>query len=181
MPDEPTKVKKMFIASSSRRKPLVEAFVRELRLQAQIFEVKLEVLPWYRDVAEPGEDILSALTDHCRGNPGSEIAPSDFFAAFLTDDDLRDKGGAGGPAVSVPRDNVIFELGFFLGGLGFDMRRCFMLCSVPKTSLPSDLEGKTYIQVELPNGDSPSDYDQAVQGAAATVIRRIYKLGGVVR
>jgi predicted nucleotide-binding protein len=169
---------KLFIASSSSRRGLVEAFRRELAAQADIFGIALDIQPWYRDVARPGEDILTALTNHCRGKADDKINASDFFAAFLTDDDLRRKGGGekAGQTVSVPRDNVIFELGFFLGGLGFDLRRCFMLCTVPNTALPSDLEGRTYIKVELPEGSSPSDYGDAVQPAAATVIRQIYEL-----
>lgn len=172
------KKKKLFIASSSSRKALVEAFRRELAAQAEIYGVALEIQPWYRDVARPGEDILTALTNHCRGNADDKINASDFFAAFLTDDDSREKGGAqqASQTAFVPRDNVIFELGFFLGGLGFDLRRCFMLCTVPKTALPSDLEGRTYIKVELQNGNTPSDLDNAVQPAAAIVIRQICEL-----
>jgi len=171
-------VKKLFIASSATRKGLAEAFARELQDQAGIYDIALEISLWYRE-AVPGEDILTALTDHCRGNPDAGIEPSDFFAAFLTDDDLRDKGGAGGARASAPSDNVVFELGFFLGGLGFDLRRCFMLCAVPAAALPSDLAGRTYIPFEFPKGKSPNDYDKVAQPLASTVIRRIAALKGV--
>jgi predicted nucleotide-binding protein len=168
----------LFIASSSARMALVEAFQRELQIQAGIYDVGLEIQPWYHDVAVPGEDILTALTNHCRGNRDDKVKGSDFFAAFLTDDDFRAKGSGeqAGQTVSVPRDNVVFELGLFLGGLGFDLRRCFMLCSVPKSALPSDLDGRTYIRLDKPKGNTPLDYDNAVKSAAATVIRQVYEI-----
>ena len=172
------KIKKLFVASSSSRKALVEAFKRELLAQAATFEVGLEIQPWYHDVAKPGSDILTALTNHCRGSRDDQIDASDFFAALLTDDDFQREGnGEIGQIEPSPRDNVNFELGLFLGGLGFDLRRCFMLCAdVPKTALLSDLEGKTYIKLDKPRGNAPSDYDDAVQSAAAEVIRQIYDI-----
>jgi len=174
------KRKKLFVASSSAQKKLVDAFERELNSKAKDWDVALEVKPWFReDVAIPGGDILSALADHCRGKRDPRTNGSDFFAAFLTDDDRleRGSGGKAGTVASVPRDNCIFELGLFTGGLGFDLERCFMLCSVARGSLPSDLDGRTYIPFEQPGaGSTPEDYDSAVRPLADTVIRSILRL-----
>lgn len=161
--------KKLFVASSSSRKALVEAFKREILKQAEIFGMTLEVQSWYHDAAKPGDDIVTTLTAHCRGNPEEQVEPSDYFAAILTDDDFACQTS---PA---PRENVIFELGFFLGGLGFDLRRCFTLCTAPKRVLLSDLGGRTYIKLDVPRGTAPSDYDSAVESAAGEVIRQIYE------
>jgi len=87
----------------------------------------------------------------------------DFAILILTGDDLvtkRDKTGIS------PRDNVLFELGLFIGALGRE--RTFMLsCSNDDLELPSDLAGVT-----------PATYRRredgnlrAALGAACTQIR----------
>jgi predicted nucleotide-binding protein len=174
------KRKKLFVASSSAQKRLVDAFQTELDKKAKLWSVPLEVKLWFReDVAVPGGDILTALTDQCRGRREPSVSASDFFAAFLTDDDRLERGGGekAGTVGGVPRDNCIFELGLFTGGLGFDLERCFMLCSVPRASLPSDLDGRTYIPFELPPVDGKQeDYDSAVHPVADAVLRSILRL-----
>lgn len=63
----------------------------------------------------------------------------DFAVLVLTPDDLVHKRGATG---SIPRDNVVFELGLFMGALGRE--RTFMVyCRDEKLDLPSDLAGIT--------------------------------------
>lgn len=65
----------------------------------------------------------------------------DFAVLVATPDDATTKRGT---TVPVPRDNVIFELGLFVGGLGAD--RTFLITdrSQSDLGLPSDLAGFTY-------------------------------------
>lgn len=77
----------------------------------------------------------------------------DFAVLVLTPDDLLTKREE---TKNAPRDNVIFELGFFIGGLGRD--RTFMVyCHDDKIDLPSDLAGitpGTFIRPEKGNWKS---------------------------
>jgi predicted nucleotide-binding protein len=64
---------------------------------------------------------------------------SDFAIVVLTADDMTTKRGQ---TYAVPRDNVIFELGFFMGRLGLE--RTYMVYSRDHSpTLPSDLAGIT--------------------------------------
>ena len=64
---------------------------------------------------------------------------SDFAVVVLTPDDVTTKRGQ---TYDVPRDNVLFELGFFMGRLGVE--RTYMVSSrVNSPTLPSDLAGIT--------------------------------------
>jgi predicted nucleotide-binding protein len=63
----------------------------------------------------------------------------DYAILVLTPDDLIEKRGT---SSNSPRDNVLFELGLFMGRLGRD--RTFMVyCRDKPMSLPSDLAGVT--------------------------------------
>jgi predicted nucleotide-binding protein len=61
----------------------------------------------------------------------------DYAVLVLTPDDTRVKRDKEGP---IPRDNVVFELGLFMGALGRD--RVFMVVK-DGTELPTDLAGIT--------------------------------------
>lgn len=94
----------------------------------------------------------------------------DFAVLVLTADDLTVTRGTERP---VARDNVLFELGLFVGGLGRD--RTFMLFDrTHPPSLPSDLAGVTAATYE----PHTSGNLQAALGAACTQIQNtIEKLG----
>src|SRR5262245_24682458 len=82
----------------------------------------------------------------------------DFAVLVLTADDLTIARGVERP---VARDNVLFELGLFIGGLGRD--RTFMLYDrIRPPELPSDLAGVTAITFE----PHSSGNTQAAVGAA---------------
>lgn len=57
---------------------------------------------------------------------------------MLTPDDLVRYRGK---KVNAPRDNVIFELGLFMGAIGRD--RTYLLTSSKEMKIPSDLDGIT--------------------------------------
>lgn len=115
---------RVFIASSVEGLPIAEA----LEVDLQFFA---DVTIWEQNVFHPSQGSLSAIEE--------AAGQADFAIAVLTPDDMTTKRGQ---TYAVPRDNVIFELGFFMGRLGID--RTFMVTSRnnPPT-LPSDLQGVT--------------------------------------
>lgn len=123
----------IFIGSSSEALPLAQA------IQVVLSEHFLPDL-WNEKLFELGEDTLNNLLRF--------VQCYDFAVLVLTDDDLTTtKKGS----TSSPRDNIILELGLFMGALG--RRRAFEVVAQtvdghPK--LPSDLLGNT--GVFLPAG-----------------------------
>jgi len=123
----------IFIGSSKEALPLANAVKIEL---SKDFTVDL----WSENLFELGEDTLNNLLRF--------VQCYDFAVLVMTDDDqtlCRKVSQAS------PRDNVVFELGLFMGALG--RRRAFPLVAqtadgVPK--LPSDLLGNS--AVFLPKG-----------------------------
>ena len=95
----------------------------------------------------------------------------DFAVLVLTADDLTIARGVERP---VARDNVLFELGLFVGGLGRD--RTFMLYDrTRRPELPSDLAGVTAATFE----PHSSGNIQAALGAPCTRIQNAIERLGV--
>lgn len=69
----------------------------------------------------------------------AEVDSSDFAIAIAHADDQATTRGQTWP---VPRDNVIFELGFFMGRIG-RKRSILVESRVDQVKLPSDLAGLT--------------------------------------
>lgn len=94
----------------------------------------------------------------------------DFAVLVLTPDDLSVSRGA---EKSVPRDNVLFELGLFVGAIGRD--RTFMLFDRTKPpALPSDLAGVTAATF-APH--STGNLEAALGAPCARIQTAIEKLG----
>jgi hypothetical protein len=94
----------------------------------------------------------------------------DFAVLLLTADDLTHTRG---PQQSSPRDNVIFELGLFMGALGRE--RTFVVCDQSTVlKVPSDLHGIT-----TPTFDASSDSDPSSVMAPACfeIIKGLRRLG----
>ena len=115
---------RVFIASSVEGLPIAEAIAGDLQFLA-------DVTIWDQGVFPLSEGTLPAL---------DAVADQfDFAIVVLTADDRTTKRGQTYP---VPRDNVLFELGFFMGRLGVD--RTYMVYSRDNPpTLPSDLAGIT--------------------------------------
>src|SRR6266478_4717621 len=116
----------IFIGSSSEALPLATAIKEEL---SKHFTTDL----WSERLFELGEDMLNNLLRF--------VQSYDFAVLVLTDDDAVTSRKVTSAA---PRDNVIFELGLFMGALG--RRRTFAMIAQtadgpPK--LPTDLLGNT--------------------------------------
>lgn len=94
----------------------------------------------------------------------------DFAILVLSPDDLSISRGSEQKA---PRDNVLFELGLFIGALGRD--RVFMVVDrTANMKLPSDLAGITPAAYEPPSNGNL----QSALGAACTAIEQeVKKLG----
>jgi hypothetical protein len=100
---------------------------------------------------------LKALAD--------EASSTDFAIFAFTPDDIRVMRGE---RSNVPRDNVIFELGLFMGALGVE--RCFFVAprSTQPLVLPSDLLGLTPLTYDAERSDGRL---VAALGPAANKVR----------
>jgi hypothetical protein len=158
MEDTTMALPRVFIASSSEGLQVAEA-VRGLLLKE--LGDTAEIVPWTRQFG------LSEVTIESLEKASSE---SDFAVLVLTPDDITTGRGKKTPA---PRDNVVFELGLFLGRLGRE--RCFVVCGTrPKLKLPSDLLGLTVAAFEHP---SANDLKVVLATPCFDMRQRIEKLG----
>jgi O-acetyl-ADP-ribose deacetylase (regulator of RNase III) len=114
--------RRVFIGSSGEALDVSYAAQEELNRD---FDVTL----WNQDVFRLSYDALDSLLQ--------ALDSSDAGVFILRPDDVTESRGE---SRSTARDNVIFELGMFIGRLGRD--RTFMLLpTTPDVSLPSDLAG----------------------------------------
>ena len=118
MPTKP----KIFVASSAEARRLAQAVQQELEYMA-------DVTPWYQDAFVVGQNVIDEL--------GRNLRASDFgIFIFAPDDSLRMRARS---QKSV-RDNVILELGMFIGRLGKE--RSFIIRPEGKgLRVPTDLLG----------------------------------------
>ncbi|MGH8558507.1 MAG: TIR domain-containing protein [Methylococcales bacterium] len=133
------KIPTIFFVSSTLAKVIAKKLATVL---CTIGPKQLKCRLWW-DVMEPGKYTLQGLFEECR--------QADFAIIVLTSDDyLADcKKGTITPA---PRDNCIFEAGLFMGALGADPERCFLLADKKlKGNLLSDLDGLTYLPLNIPD------------------------------
>ena len=125
----------IFIGSSKEALPLAEIVQREL-------EKDFTATIWKDCLFELGQSTLDSIL--------VVVQCFDFAVLLLTDDDLTRSRGK---AKASPRDNVVFELGLFMGALG--RRRTFVVVSARgktggravEVKMPSDLFGNTEVRV----------------------------------
>jgi predicted nucleotide-binding protein len=123
--------------SSGIRVPLVEtaAAVKEYLLS-----LGAKVLDWQEDFI-PGRTILEQI---------EQAAAHSIGGIFLfTKDDDQVNPGQPEVTVAVPRDNVVFEAGYFIGLKG---KRNVLIIRQVGSKLPADLGGDIY--ASLPTKDS---------------------------
>lgn len=163
---------KVFIVSSSRAVSLAKRVMYRLNQEfTQNKEFDCDV--WCSETFKPGEYTLESLIRKCRS--------SDFVVVFLTKDDHLTKKHIN---VFAPRDNCVFELGLFLGGLMFDRERCIILSSVESHALPSDVAGVTIIPFDEPEDLNTADddiLDKAVKGKVTEIANSIKTRGSLQR
>jgi hypothetical protein len=139
----------LFIGSSAEGL----AFARALQAELDTY---CEPTLWSQGVFEAGGTTISDLL--------AASQSTDFAVLLLTPDDIVETRGKTAP---VARDNVIFELGLFLGALG--PRRVFIVH--PRNvdiRLPSDLAGVTALTYRPHRADGNL---RAAIGPAATAIQ----------
>lgn len=129
---------RVFIISSAEALPVARAI--QDALQYDPFTVVI----WTDGVFRIANYTLQSLED--------QVDNSDFAIAIAHTDDLTVTRGQEWPA---PRDNVIFELGLFMGRLG-RARAILMEPREEKVKLPSDLSGVTTISYRFVQGPDAS-------------------------
>lgn len=126
--------------------------------------LQAETLPtiWNQGVFFASAYALEALEE--------AVDRSDFAVAVTNFEDIIQTRGVTLPTV---RDNVIFELGLFMGRLG---RRRTVLVHPSKRDikLPSDFNGLTTIRY---NPDRPKDIDKQVAPACEQILEIVHKFG----
>jgi hypothetical protein len=150
----------LFVGSSSESLDIAYAVQRNL-------EDVAEVVVWTQGIFELSKSYLESLVD--------ALEDTEFGLFVLgADDVVRIRG----TQMSVARDNVVFELGLFIGRLGRD--RTFIL--TPKGSadfhLPTDLLGVSTATFQPP---SRPDRLQAALGPACHDIRLAIRKHTVLR
>ncbi|MER9914008.1 nucleotide-binding protein [Mesorhizobium sp. M0050] len=113
------------------------------------------VILWTDGVFKIAHYTLQSLED--------AIDASDFAIAVAHADDVTESRGKNWPS---PRDNVIFELGLFMGRLG-RTRAILMEPREEKVKLPSDLAGITTIAYRFEKGSDAA----ALMAPACNVLR----------
>jgi len=147
---------RVFIGSSKEGLPVARAFEEHLALET-------EPILWTNDVFAPSSTIIESLEQ--------VLDTVEFSVLVVTPDDLRTKREI---TAEVPRDNVVFELGLFMGRLG--RNRTFLVKVVingDDPQLPTDLLGMTVVSVDSTRGDG--GVTAAVSPAASKVLRVIKK------
>jgi len=148
----------VFIGSSSEGKATAES------LQNLLNDGTMDVRIWSDGVFDVSDTAIESLENMVR--------ESDFAVLVLTPDDAIKSRGTHNAA---PRDNVIFELGLFMGALG--RKRVFALCETPNKmswrqrffssrpkalKIPTDLLGVTTLRYRV-NEDGKPDLTGAVK------------------
>ncbi|WP_423446206.1 nucleotide-binding protein [Kocuria sp. KSNUG] len=146
----------LFIGSSGEGVAVARA------LQA-LLDQALECTVWDQGVFASGASSLTNLISRAKS--------ADYAALILSPDDVVVTRGMVG---DTPRDNVIFELGLFMGVLSPE--RVFMLLPREKpTRLPSDLAGITYLTYQANRSDS--NLRAALGPSALDISERAKSLG----
>lgn len=109
---------------------------------------------WTENVFRPGRHVLGSLVDQARN--------VDFAIMVLSPDDHVESRDA---TAQAPRDNVVFELGLFMGALGPE-RTYMVLPAGVDLKLPTDVGGITYLPY-------PARGDKNVSAALRGVVIKI--------
>lgn len=135
---------RVFVASSSEQIKVAKAVAEALN------SPKLEAKVWDEETFNFSAAYIESLED--------ELDRADFAIVILTGDD---PGNIRENDVNLPRDNVIFELGLFMGRLGRE--RCFFFVARDsRTRIASDLSGVKQVEFDL-DTQAPDSYNLVSQ------------------
>ncbi|SEO46202.1 Cyclic nucleotide-binding domain-containing protein [Luteibacter sp. UNC138MFCol5.1] len=128
---------RVFIISSLEGKEIANAIQQGLEYE------DIAVEAWDdHNIFPPGAYVLETLE--------KEVASADFGIAIVSPDDLVRARDRVQPA---PRDNVIFELGFFVSRLGRHRTLLLTPRGAPDTKIPSDYKGIVPISYKEASAD----------------------------
>jgi len=116
-------------------------------IKRYLLSLGAKVLDWETDFI-PGRTILEQIEEAAARSIGG-------IFLFTKDDDLADGGQA---AVAAPRDNVVFEAGYFIGVKG---KRNVLIIRESGSKMPADLGGDIY--AALPDRASISPVERTVK------------------
>ncbi|MFK4539846.1 CRP/FNR family cyclic AMP-dependent transcriptional regulator [Bradyrhizobium ottawaense] len=148
----------------ARRLEQRNVFIREPNEKIRVFVISsAEALPVARAIQsafahDPFATVVWAdgvfrVTNYTLESLENELDRSDFAVAIAHPDDRTEVRDEDWPT---PRDNVVFELGFFMGRLGRS-RAILMEPRATRVKLPSDLAGVTTISYRFdPKEPAPS-------------------------
>jgi CRP/FNR family cyclic AMP-dependent transcriptional regulator len=153
---EPNAVSQVFIGSSS------EALNEATSLNDSLNRKGVTCSLWTQDVFQPSQTTIEDLL--------SFADSSDFAILLMTADDMTVSRGR---RKKTPRDNVVFELGLFMGAIG---RNRTFIVSPRKIDLklPTDLLGVTHLSYEA---DGPKTVGRRMASVAKEVYKQISKRG----
>ena len=140
---------RLFVGSSSEGLSIAYALQENLESDA-------EITVWTQGIFEPSQFVLESLL--------ATLQSSDLGVFVISPDDHATIRGTQAPVV---RDNVLFELGLFVGRLGRD-RSIFLIPKGTDLHLPSDLHGVIAVSFEPKRADGNVN---AALGPAANRIR----------
>jgi Predicted nucleotide-binding protein containing TIR-like domain len=144
---------RVFIGSSTEGLDVARAI--ELKLDPDC-----ECVHWGSNVFEVSATFIESLE--------KTLDEVEFAVLVVTPDDLRVKRDETG---KIPRDNVVFELGLFMGRLG--RQRVFVVCDPKDVQLPTDLMGVSLAEYDSKRTDG--NIVAAVSVAATKIVFAIRK------
>ena len=150
---------RVFIGSSSEALTVANNF--QVALDSHR-EANTESTVWNQGVFRASQMTLPSLVERAKG--------SDFAILVLSADDLVESRQVAGKA---PRDNVVLELGLFMGVIGIE--RVFVLPPKEGVKLPSDLGGFTLLSAYAEREDS--NVRASLTAALLDVVEQIKTLG----
>jgi CRP/FNR family cyclic AMP-dependent transcriptional regulator len=144
----------IFIGSSTEGAGLAQGIAGQLNLPDQI---RL----WNENVFQPSEHTMEGLE--------RQLDESDFAVLVLTPDDIVESRGSEQPA---PRDNLLLELGLFMGRIG-RKRTIFVVPKGSKLKIPSDLLGISFVPHDL----TPANAATALAATSDKILAVVAQLG----
>lgn len=150
---------RLFVGSSVDSLDVAYAIQENLDYDAQI-------RVWPQGVFDPSRSAVESLL--------SALTRMDFGIFVFTPDDVANIRGED---KRVTRDNVLFELGLFVGKLGRERSFIFVPRECEDLHLPTDLLGMTPVTYSVPNSDV--DFQSATGAACNRVRKAIRNLGPV--
>jgi O-acetyl-ADP-ribose deacetylase (regulator of RNase III) len=145
-----------FVGSSSESRGIAQAILQNL-------EGKVEITCWYHDFFEPTSSVLDDLV--------AKVSRFDFGVFIFVPDDVVQIRKESSRSV---RDNVLFELGLFIGRLG--IQRVFIVANpdFEDIRVPTDLTGRNLVSFR--NRDD-GNLVAALESACSRLFRTMEKVG----